>query len=135
MSNFTEQFVALTMATLKADGRALRDEIGAIKALAERFNLNAPEVEKLIHLEAQKKDVDPIAVAKNVSEQADKILLLEASAVVALSDRNLDEKEVDLLLAISNALGLPMSKFVLSIARVVQDDPNIQIAGKFRKYE
>lgn len=129
MANFTEQFVALTIATLKADGKERLDELGAILALAEGLELDKDEVENLIRQETQNTKRDLIEVAKSVTDMHDKEALMEACTIVALSDNELAEKEVDLLTTICNALGLSTSKMVLAIASVAQNNRDIKIAG------
>lgn len=131
---FLEQFVALTVATVKADREVSQVELDTIDSLAEGLQLDANAVKSAVKSELQK-NVSVEEVAKAVSSQEDKELLLQACTIVALADNKLQSQEVDLLLKVCSALGLSQSSLVLSVAAVCQNNRAIQIEGNDSTFE
>ena len=125
---FTEQYVALTMAMLNADGKQEPEEIEVIKQVALNLDLNKDEVDTLIIAEvANPKKLEK--VARSVKKKADAELLMEACVEVALADKYIDHREIDMLLSIASWMKLQPSKAVLAIATFAQNDRSILIEG------
>lgn len=125
--NFQEQFVALTALTVKADREISQCEIDTIIMLAEGLKLNVDEVKKSIQSNLyQNSSVE--SIARTVATE-DKLVMLESCIIVALADNKLQVKEVEFLTKLNNALGLPQTAFVLSIASVCQNNRQIKIEG------
>lgn len=135
MSNFNRQLVALTLATLRADGKVDAAEIEVIKKVAADLECSAEETTKLLleENEKQAKCADLRAyiaeVGKTVENYDDKQLIMEACILVALADKELTTKEVAVLLMICEALNSPLDRMVCDIAIVAQNDREIKIEG------
>lgn len=132
--NFTQQFVAMTMAALRADGMMESVEMDAIKRMAADLELNPAEVDKAI-LEEIKNNSDFDEVARSVTDYNEACLIMEACIQVVLADDVLEEKEVSLLLRLSQALNLPTERMVLALAAIAQNDRNIRIKGNDSDFE
>lgn len=132
--NFTQQFVAMTMAALRADGMMESVEMDAIKRMAADLELNPAEVDKAI-LDEIKNNSDFDEVAKSVTDYNEACLIMEACIQVVLADDVLEEKEVSLLLRLSQALNLPTERMVLALAAIAQNDRNIRIKGNDSDFE
>lgn len=132
--NFTQQFVAMTMAALRADGMMESVEMDAIKRMAADLELNPAEVDKAI-LDEIKNNSDLDEVAKSVTDYNEACLIMEACIQVVLADDVLEEKEVSLLLRLSQALNLPTERMVLALAAIAQNDRNIRIKGNDSDFE
>ena len=72
------------------------------------------------------------AIARTVASE-NKLVIMQACILVALADNKLKMQEVEFLNKINSALGLPQSAFVLAIASVCQNNPQIQIEGNETK--
>ena len=135
MQNFNQQLVALTMATLRADGKADATEIEVIKRVAADLECPADETARLMLEEHEKQANRPdmqayIAdVAKTVINPEDRQLIMEACVQVALADKKLTTQEVDVLLMVCHALQCNLSVLVCNIAIVTQNDRDIKIEG------
>ena len=125
---FTEQYVALTMAMLNADGKQEPEEIDVIRSTAKDLELNKTEVETLIIAETAK-PTKLEKITKMVKKKTDAEVLLEACVCVALADKYLDQKEVNLLLSIAEMMKVSPAKAVLAIATCAQNDRSILIEG------
>lgn len=125
---FVQQFVALTVATVKADREVKQAELDAVMQLAEGLNLDAAEVKSLIDAELSK-NTSVVDIAKTVGNDTDKEVLFQSCVIVALADNDLCAKEVDLLSDICSAMSLPQSLLVLSVAAVCQNNRQIKIEG------
>lgn len=132
--NFTQQFVAMTMAALRADGMMESVEMDAIKRMAADLELNPAEVDKAI-LDEIKNNSDLDEVAKSVTDYNEACLIMEACIQVVLADDVLEEKEVSLLLRLSQVLNLPTERMVLALAAIAQNDRNIRIKGNDSDFE
>lgn len=132
--NFTQQFVAMTMAALRADGMMESVEMDAIKRMAADLELNPAEVDKAI-LDEIKNNSDFDEVARSVTDYNEACLIMEACIQVVLADDVLEEKEVSLLLRLSQALNLPTERMVLALAAIAQNDRNIRIKGNDSDFE
>lgn len=132
--NFTQQFVAMTMAALRADGMMESVEMDAIKRMAADLELNPAEVDKAI-LDEIKNNSDFDEVAKSVTDYNEACLIMEACIQVVLADDVLEEKEVSLLLRLSQVLNLPTERMVLALAAIAQNDRNIRIKGNDSDFE
>ena len=127
--------VALTMATLRADGKTDAAELEKIKQVASDLNCSVEETDKFIREEKEKQSqssdicVYVADVAGTVETQEEKHLITEACVQVALADKKLTTKEVDVLLMVCNALGGNPAKMICDIAIFVQNDRDIKIEG------
>ncbi len=128
---FIDQFVALTTATVKADRDLNQKEIDTILMLAQSFKLDTEAVAKALETKLYQQD-NPEYIARTV-EADNKLVLMQCCILVALADNKLNLKEVEFLNKINNAMGLPTSTFVLAIASICQNNPNIQIEGNEAK--
>lgn len=128
---FVDQFVALTSATVKADRDLNQKEIDTILMLAQSFKLDTEAVAKALETKLYQQD-NPEYIARTV-EADNKLVLMQCCILVALADNKLNLKEVEFLNKINNAMGLPTSTFVLAIASICQNNPNIQIEGNETK--
>lgn len=122
---FTEQYVALMMAILNADGRQAPEEIAKVREMAADLGLDMAEVERLMAAESQQIE----KVAKSVNNAADAELLMESCVLVALGDKKLESREVEMLLDIAGWMKLKPTKAVLTIAAIAQNDRSILIEG------
>lgn len=125
--DFLEQFVTLTVATVKADRDMSQKEIDTIVLLAEGLKLDTEAVAKTIKTKMYQHD-SAEAIARSVASE-NKLVIMQACILVALADNKLKMQEVEFLNKINSALGLPQSAFVLAIASVCQNNPQIQIEG------
>lgn len=128
---YIDQFVALTSATVKADRDLNQKEIDTILMLAQSFKLDTEAVAKALETKLYQQD-NPEYIARTV-ETDNKLVLMQCCILVALADNKLNLKEVEFLNKINNAMGLPTSTFVLAIASICQNNPNIQIEGNETK--
>lgn len=128
---FIDQFVALTTATVKADRDLNQKEIDTILMLAQSFKLDTEAVAKALETKLYQQD-NPEYIARTVDAE-NKLVLMQCCILVALADNKLNLKEVEYLNKINNAMGLPTSTFVLAIASICQNNPNIQIEGNEAK--
>lgn len=135
MGNFNQQLVALTMATLRADGKVDTAEVEVIKRVAADLECDASEITKLLLEENEKQAKCPdiysyiAEVGKTVEDPADKQLIMEACIQVALADKVLDTKEVAVLLMVCRALDCGLERLVCDIAIFAQNDRDIKIEG------
>lgn len=136
MSNFNQQLVALTLATLRADGKVNPAEIEAIKKVAADLGCSETDTTKYLLEENEKQLVECpdikkyiAEVGKSVENHEDKQLIMEACILVALADKELTTKEVAVLLMICEALNSPLDRMVCDIAIVAQNDREIKIEG------
>lgn len=135
MGNFNQQLVALTMATLRADGKVDTAEVEVIKRVAADLECDAAETTKLLieENEKQAKCTDIYSyiaeVGKTVEDTADKQLIMEACIQVALADKVLTEEEVGILLAVCNSLEANGARMICDIAIFAQNDRDIKIEG------
>lgn len=141
MGNFNQQLVALTMATLRADGRVDTAEVEVIKRVANDLEIDAATIETLLKEENEKqsKCTDILSyiaeVGKTVEVPADKQLIMEACTQVALADKVLASKEVEVLLAVCNALKGNVARMVCDIATITQIDRDIKIEGSDANFD
>ncbi len=135
MGIFNQQLVALTMATLRADGKVDTAEVEVIKQVAKDLECDATETTRLLLEENEKQtkcaDIRKYIaeVGKTVEDPADKQLIMEACTQVALADKVLTSKEVEVLLSVCNALKGNVAKMVCDIATITQIDRDIKIEG------
>lgn len=135
MGNFNQQLVALTMATLRADGKMESTEVEVIKRVANDLEIDAATIETLLKEENEKqsKCTDILSyiaeVGKTVEVPADKQLIMEACIQVALADKVVAEKEAEVLIAVCNALKGNVARMVCDIAIFAQNDRDIKIEG------
>ncbi|MCQ2203004.1 MAG: TerB family tellurite resistance protein [Bacteroidales bacterium] len=127
MKEYLKQYVAMTVALLKADGKVGTDELCVIQYLGMSYGMDGNEIKESIKNEINS-NASIEDVAQTISDDKCKNMILESCAVVALADKHLAEKEIEILLRISNALGISAVKTILAIAKVVQTDQNISIA-------
>ncbi len=125
--DFLEQFVTLTVATVKADREMSQKEIDTIVLLAEGLKLDTEAVAKAIKTKMYQHD-SAEAIARSVAAE-NKLVIMQACILVALADNKLKMKEVEFLNKINAAFGLPQAAFVLAIASVCQNNPQIEIEG------
>ena len=125
--DFLEQFVTLTVATVKADREMSQKEIDTIVLLAEGLKLDAEAVAKAIKTKMYQHD-SAEAIARSVAAE-NKLVIMQACILVALADNKLKMQEVEFLNKINAAFGLPQAAFVLAIASVCQNNPHIEIEG------
>ena len=125
--NLTEQFVAMTVAVLAADGKMEAEELETIHGIANDMEFDKSEVDALISAEIKKpRELKEIA---NTIKEADRDFIMFACIAVALSDKNLRTGEVELLLEIATMLKLKPAEVILGIAAFVQNDRSILIEG------
>ena len=135
MGNFNQQLVALTMATLRADGKMEAAEVEVIRRVAKDLEIDDATIEDLLKKEcgkqAQCSDIPGYItdVAKTVENRDDKRLIMEACIQVALADKVLDTKEVAVLLMICRALDCGLERLICDIAIFAQNDRDIKIEG------
>ena len=135
MGIFNQQLVALTMATLRADGKVDTAEVEVIKQVAKDLECDATETTRLLLEENEKQtkcaDIRKYIaeVGKTVENSDDKQLIIDASIQVALADKKLAVKEVAVLLMICNALECDLSRTICDIAIFAQNDRDIKIEG------
>ena len=135
MGNFNQQLVALTMATLRADGKMEASEVDVIKRVAKDLEIDDATIEDLLKKECEKQtqytDIpDYITdVAKTVENRDYKQLIMEACIQVALADKVLDTKEVAVMLMICRALDCGLERLICDIAIFAQNDRDIKIEG------
>ncbi len=125
--DFLEQFVTLTVATVKADREMSQKEIDTIVLLAEGLKLDTEAVAKAIKTKMYQHD-SAEAIARSVAAE-NKLVIMQACILVALADNKLKMQEVEFLNKINAAFGLPQAAFVLAIASVCQNNPQIEIEG------
>lgn len=125
--NFTEQLVAMSVAVLKADGKNKAEEFETIRAIAQDLELDMNEVEACIANELNSTRELSVIAAEVKDEDAE--IILQACVAVILSDKNVAEKEVALLLEIAQMLKLSPAKAALAIAIFAQNDRSIKIEG------
>lgn len=141
MGNFNHQLVALTMATLRADGKMEAAEVEVIRRVANDLEIDAATIETLLkeENERQNKCTDILSyiaeVGKTVEVPADKQLIMEACTQVALADKVLASKEVEVLLAVCNALKGNVARMVCDIATITQIDRDIKIEGSDANFD
>lgn len=141
MSNFNQQLVALTLATLRADGKVDTAEIEAIKKVAADLECSADETTKLLIEENEKQAKCPDIkayikeVAATVEKPEDKQLIMEACTQVALADKELATKEAEILVMLCIALGGNIARMICNIATVAQIDRDIKIEGNDANYD
>ena len=141
MSNFNRQLVALTMATLRADGKVDAAEIEVIKKVAADLECSADETTKLLLEENEKQakcsDIRAYIaeLGKTVEDLNDKQLIMEACIQVALADKVLNTKEVAVLLMICRALDCGLERLVCDIAIFAQNDRSIKIDGSNSNFD
>lgn len=141
MGNFNQQLVALTMATLRADGKVDTAEVEVIKRVAADLECDASEITKLLLEENEKQAKCPdiysyiAEVGKTVEDPADKQLIMEACIQVALADKVLAEKEAEVLIAVCNALKGNVARMVCDIAIFAQNDRDIKIEGSDANFD
>ena len=132
--SFTKQFVAMTMAALRADGKIDSVELSTIKEMASWLEMDPDEVNASIVAEMEDpSDLD--TVIKSVEGDEERLLILEACVQVVLADDNLAAKEVRLLLDICRKLQLPEEQMVMALAMVCQNDRGIHIEGSDSDFE
>ena len=132
--SFTKQFVAMTMAALRADGKIDSVELSTIKEMASWLEMDPDEVNASIVAEMEDpSDLD--TVIKSVEGDEERLLVLEACVQVVLADDNLAAKEVRLLLDICRKLQLPEEQMVMALAMVCQNDRGIHIEGSDSDFE
>ena len=125
--NLTEQFVAMTVAVLAADGKMEAEEFETIRGIANDMEFDKSEVDALISAEIQKpRELKEIA---GTVKEDDRDFIMFACIAVALSDKNLRTSEVELLLEIATMLKLKPAEVILSIAAFVQNDRSILVEG------
>ena len=135
MKNFNQQLVALTMATLRADGKMEAAEVEVIKRVAKDLECDDIEITQLLMQENEKQskcaDIRKYIaeVGKMVEDIKDKQLIMEACIQVALADKVLDTKEVAVLLMICRALDCGLERLICNIAIFAQNDREIKIDG------
>ena len=135
MANFNQQLVALTMATLRADGKMETAEVEVIKRVAKDLECDDIEITQLLMQENEKQFKCPDIrayisdIAKTVENTDEKQLIMEACIQVALADKVLDTKEVAVLLMICRALNCGLERFICDIAIFAQNDRDIKIEG------
>ena len=127
--------VALTLATLRADGKVETAEVEVIKQVAADLECENSETTRLL-IEENEKQIQCTDIRAYITEMAhtvtkreDKQLIMEACIQVALADKVLDTKEVAVLLMICQALGCSLERFVCDIAIFAQNDRDIKIEG------
>lgn len=141
MGNFNQQLVALTMATLRADGKVDTAEVEVIKRVAIDLEIDAAETTKLLIEENEKQakcsDIRKYIaeVGKMVEDIKDKQLIMEACIQVALADKVLDTKEVAVLLMICRALDCGLERLICDIAILAQNDRDIKIDGSDANFD
>lgn len=141
MGNFNQQLVALTMATLRADGKMEATEVEVIKRVAKDLECDTAETTKLLLEENEKQAKCPdiysyiAEVGKTVEDTADKQLIMEACTQVALADKELASKEVEVLLAVCSALKGNVARMVCDIAAITQIDRDIKIEGSDANFD
>lgn len=133
-TKFTKQFVALTMATLRADGIIEQVELDTIKQQAADLELDPIEVEKAIAVEnsiQENVDIEKYIkeIGSTVDNLGDKHCIMDGCILVALSDKILKESEVKVLKFVCEALGFSLERMVLDIAIITQNDRSIKIEG------
>lgn len=132
--SFTKQFVAMTMAALRADGKIDSVELSTIKEMASWLEMDPDEVNASIVAEMEDpSDLD--AVIQGIEGDEERSLILEACVQVVLADDNLAAKEVRLLLDICRKLQLPEEQMVMALAMVCQNDRGIHIEGSDSDFE
>lgn len=125
--NLTEQFVAMTVAVLAADGKMETEELETIRGIASDMEFDKSEIDALISAEIQKpRNLKEIA---DTVKEDDRDFIMFACIAVALSDKNLRTSEVELLLEIATMLKLKPAEVILSIAAFVQNDRSILVEG------
>lgn len=135
MANFNQQLVALTMATLRADGKMEAAEVEVIKHVAKDLECDDIEITQLLMQENEKQskcnDIRAYIaeVGKTVENPDDKQLIMEACIQVALADKEFAIKEVEILLNVCNALGCDPARMICDIAIFAQNDREIKIEG------
>lgn len=141
MANFNQKLVALTMATLRADGKMEAAEVEVIKRVAQDLECDDVGITQLLMQENEKqsKCTDIRAyiadVAKTVEKTDDKQLIMEACIQVALADKVLDTQEVAVLLMICSALDCGLERLVCDIAIFAQNDRDIKIEGSDANFD
>jgi uncharacterized tellurite resistance protein B-like protein len=135
MGNFNQQLVALTIATLRADGKMETAEVEVIKRVAKDLECDDIEITQLLMQENEKQskcnDIRAYIaeVGKTVDNSDDKQLIMEACIQVALADKVLDTKEVAVLLMLCRALDCGLERLICDIAIFAQNDREIKIEG------
>jgi len=141
MGNFNQQLVALTMATLRADGKMESTEVEVIKRVANDLEIDAATIETLLKEENERQNKCPdirkyiAEVGNKVENQDDKQLIMEACIQVALADKELAEKEAEVLMAVCNALKGNVARMVCDIAIFAQNDRDIKIEGSDANFD
>lgn len=134
MANFTEQIAALTVATAVANGTVETQELNEIYGLAASLNLNLEELKSAVTKELQ----NPSSIedaAKLATNSEEKTLLMEACILISVADNSLDVKEVEILTRVCTALNLSISKMILTIAAIAQNNRQIKVIGNESDFE
>lgn len=131
--DFLDQFVALTLATVKADRDVSQKEIDTIVMLAQGLNMDLEKVKKAIESKMYQHD-SAESIARTVAAE-NKLVVIQSCIIVSLADEKLQIKEIEFLNKLNNALGLPQSTLILAIASICQNNPQIKIEGNGAKPE
>ena len=132
--NFTEQYVAMTVAVLAADGKLEAEEFETIRSIAKDLELDVDEVNALMEKELQNPQ-DLKKVASTIKKKDDKDAIMSACVLVALADKYICTSEINLLLSIADMLKIEYSAVILTIAAVAQNDRSILIEGNATLHE
>lgn len=132
--NFTEQYVAMTVAVLAADGKLEAEEFETIRSIAQDLELDVDEVNSLMEKELQNPQ-DLKKVALTIKKKDDKDAIMSACVLVALADKYICTSEINLLLSIADMLKIEYSAVILTIAAVAQNDRSILIEGNAALYD
>lgn len=139
-TKFTKQFVALTMATLRADGIIEQVELDTIRQQAADLELDPAEVDKAIDEENRIQEGIDIEkyikeIGATVENLGDKHCIMDGCILVALADQILKESEVKVLRFVSEALGVSIDRMILDIAIIAQNDRSIKIEGSDSNFD
>ena len=132
--NFTEQYVAMTVAVLAADGKLEAEEFETIRSIAKDLELDVDKVNDLMEKELQNPQ-DLKKVASTIKKKDDKDAIMSACVLVALADKYICTSEINLLLSIADMLKIEYSAVILTIAAVAQNDRSILIEGNATLHE
>lgn len=118
-----------------ADGEYDEDEKVAVSEIADAFELDEDEFSAAIDTEINAiVKLDEEAATEYLINAADEVaadeveLIYEAAMQLAISDNELTEGEVAILLAIADAMGLEQETAVLLLADMVKTEPDLEIS-------
>lgn len=119
-------FLKMLCKLIKADGILDKSELEFLKVCAARFGLSKDEIANVTQNIAS---INYIEEARRISNRQHALELLKELCFVGNIDDNLNDKELDIIIDIAEAMGIEEEKLV-AINRFVLDSIILNRAGK-----